>query len=161
MRESARPGRRASRWVWILVAVLVLATAVYGIFHAVGSRPAKQELDRSVDTITSALGKALTLRHQERSGEASAAQVQVELEKVKNDLEDVATAMAHARPEPGLLQTYQRAAHLADNAAKQVNALASNAPADSLDRTEARLRAMHAAAGKLRAAAASLRGNSR
>jgi hypothetical protein len=158
MREPARP---ASRWLWILTATLVLATVVYGIFHAVGSRPKKQELDRSVDTIRSALGKALTLRDQERSGEASVTQVRVELEKVRQDLEDVATMMADARPEPTLVQTYQRAARLADNAAKQVNALASDAPPDSLDRTEARLRAMHAAAGKLRAAAASLRGKSR
>jgi hypothetical protein len=158
MREPARP---ASRWLWILIGVLVLATVVYGIFHAVGSRPQKQELDRSVDTITSALRKAVTLRDQERSGKASVTQARVGLEEVKKDLEGVATAMANAQPEPGLLQTYQRVSRFADNAAIQVNALASDAPPDSLDRTEARLRAMLHAAGKLHAAAASLRANSR
>jgi hypothetical protein len=80
---------------------------------------------------------------------------------VKKDLEDVAKATADARPEPGLAQTYERISHFAVNAAKQVNALASDAPPDSLDRTEARLRAMLAAASKLRAATASHPGDAR
>ena len=152
--------KHASRWRWILIAVLVLATVIYGIVHAVRPRFKKQELDRSVDTITSALGKALTLRDQVRSG-ASVTQARGELEKVKKDLEGVASATADARPEPGLVQTYERVSHFAVNAAKQVKALASDAPPDSLDRTEARLRAMLAAANKLRAATASHPGNPR
>ena len=135
--------------------MLVLATVIYGIVHAVRPRFKKQELDRSVDTITSALGKALTLRDQVRSGQASATQARGELEKVKKDLEGVASATADAHPEPGLVQTYGRVSHFAVNAAKQVKALASDAPPDSLDRTEARLRAMLAAASKLRAVTAS------
>jgi hypothetical protein len=158
MRARAKP---ASRWRWILIAVLVLATVIYGIVHAVGPRSKKQELDRSVDTITSALGKALTLRDQVRSGQTSVTHARGELEKVKKDLEDVAKATADARPEPGLAQTYERISHFAVNAAKQVNALASDAPPDSLDRTEARLRAMLAAASKLRAATASHPGDAR
>jgi hypothetical protein len=153
--------KHASRRLWILIAVLVLATVIYGIVHAVGPRSKKQELDRSVDTITSALGKALTLRDQVRSGQTSVTHARGELEKVKKDLEGVASAMADAHPEPVLAQTYERVSNFAANAAKQVNALASDAPPDSLDRTEARLRAMLAAASKLRAATASHPGSSR
>jgi hypothetical protein len=149
MRARAKP---ASRWLWILIAVLVLATVIYGLVHAVGPRSKKQELDRSINTITSSLGKALTIREQERSGQATVTQARAEFEKVKKDLEGVATTMGEARPEPAQVQIYQRVSHFAANAAKQVNALASDAPPDSLDRTEARLRAMLAATSKLRAA---------
>lgn len=142
--------------------MLVLATVIYGIVHAVGPRSKKEhELDRSVDTITSALGTALTIRDQVRSGQASVTQARGELGKVKKDLEGVAMTMGDARPEPARVQIYQRVSHFAANAAKQVNALGSDAPPDSLDRTEARLRAMLAAASKLRAATASHPGNSR
>jgi flagellar basal body-associated protein FliL len=155
------PAKHENRWLQILIAVVVLAAVVFGVYHMVGSRAGKQDLDRSVDTITSTLGKALTLREKERSGQASVTQVRAELENVRKDLEDVAKATGHSRPEPSLVQHYQRVSHFSANAAKQVHALASDAPPDSLDRTEARLRAMLAASSKLRAAAASDRRNPR
>ena len=158
MRGRAKHG---NRWLPILIAVVVLAVAVFGVYRMVGSRAGKQDLDRSVDTITSALGKALMLRDQERSGQASVTRVRVELENVRKDLEGVARATGDSHPEPSLVQLYQRVSYFSANAAKQVHALASDAPPDSLDRTEARLRAMLTAASKLRAAVASDRGSPR
>jgi flagellar basal body-associated protein FliL len=158
MRGRAKHG---NRWLQILIAVVVLAAAVFGVYRMVSSRTGKQDLDRSVDTITSALGKALTLRDQERSGQASVTRVREELEHVGKDLEGVARATGDSRPEPSLVQIYARVSYFSANAAKQVHALASDAPPDSLDRTEARLRAMLAAASKLRAAVASDRRNPR
>jgi len=144
--------KHENRRLQILITVVVLAAVVFGVYHMVGSRAGKQDLDRSVDTITSALNKALALRDQERSGQASVTRVRAELENVRKDLEGVSKATGDSRPEPDLVQHYQRVSYFSANAAKQVNALASDAPPDSLDRTEARLPAMLAAAGKLRAA---------
>jgi len=143
-----------SRWLQIVMAVLVLAAVAFGVYRALGSRSGKQDLDRSVDKVTSALGKALELRQRERSGQAPSTYMRTQLDLLRQDLEKEAATLAKARPEPSALQSFQRVSHFAENAAKQVGALASGAPPDSLDRTEARLRMMLDRAKGLRSARA-------
>lgn len=149
MRGRAEHG---SHWLQIVIAVLILAAIGFAAYRMLGSKPGKQDLDRSVDKITSSLGEALSLRDRERSGRATQTYVRTELELLRKDLQGVADKLAKAKPEPTLLQLFQRTSHFAGNAARQVAALASDAPPDSLDRTEARLRLMLDRAKKLRGA---------
>lgn len=151
MRGRAEHG---SHWLQIVIAVLVLAAIGFAAYRTLGSQPGKQDLDRSVDKITSSLGEALSLRDRERSGQATQTYVRTELERLRKDLQEVADKLAKAKPERTFLQQFQRASYFAGNAARQVRALASDAPPDSLDRAEARVRMMLDRAKKLRAAGA-------
>ena len=139
--------------------MLVLAGVAYGMVRTMGHRPEKQEVDRSpqweelagsVDKIAASLRGAIQVRDQVRAGQVGAAQAQTELQGISNDLAAMATGLEQTSAEPRLLLSYQRVSRFASNAARQVSALASNAPPDSLDRTEARLHAMLTATGRLR-----------
>ena len=89
-----------------------------------------------------------------RSGQTDLVQARAALDSLGQDLARTAAELEQAPVEPGLGQPYERVSRFAGNAAKQVAALASDAPPDSLDRTEARLKAMVAAASRLRASIA-------
>ncbi|HKO22468.1 MAG TPA: hypothetical protein VJX91_07420, partial [Candidatus Eisenbacteria bacterium] len=138
------------------------------VVRSMGRWPEKQELDRptkrqelesSLDKIAATLGEALKIRDQVRAGQVGVAQAQTELLGMSQDLGAIARGLAQVSPGPTLLQSYGRVSSFAGNAAKQVGALASNAPPDSLDRTEARLHAMLTAAGRLRASIGPRPGN--
>ncbi|HET9941436.1 MAG TPA: hypothetical protein VFR25_10095 [Candidatus Eisenbacteria bacterium] len=146
-----------------MISALVVAAVAYGVVRTMGSKPKKQELDRSptleqldrsIDDVAATLNGALRARDRVRAGQASAPQARAELDSLRQDLERVAAEVERTQTEPSLVQAYERVSRFAANAARQVGALASDAPADSLERTEARLRAMLTAAGRLRATVA-------
>jgi hypothetical protein len=163
-----RPKKRSNRWLWIIVSLVVVAAVAYGVVRTIGSQPKKQELDRSpaglqldasMDEIAATLGGALQIRDQMRSGQMDLVEARAALDSLGQDLARTATELEQAQVEPGLVQPYERVSRFAGNAAKQVGALASDATPDSLDRTEARLKAMVAAAGRIRASIAARPGN--
>lgn len=163
-----RPKKRSNRWLWIIVSLVVVAAGAYGVVRTIGPQPKKQDLDRSparqqldgsMGKIAATLGGALQIRDQMRSGQTDSVQARAALDSLGQNLARTAAELEQVPVEPGLLQAYERVSHFAGNAAKQVAALASDAPPDSLDRTEARLKAMVAAAGRLRASIAARPGN--
>ncbi|HEX5031511.1 MAG TPA: hypothetical protein VFX78_08640 [Candidatus Eisenbacteria bacterium] len=163
-----RPKKRTKRWLWVMISALVVAAVAYGVVRTMGSKPKKQEpdrspalqqLDRSIDHVAAILTGALQVRDRMRAGPAGATQARAELDSLRQDLERVAAVAQQAETEPSLVQATERVSRFAANAARQVGALASDAPADSLERTEARLRAMLTAAGRLRASVAPRPGN--
>ena len=152
-----------------MISALVVAAVAYGVVRTMGSNSKKQELDRSptgqqldrsVDHVAATLTGALQIRDRMRAGQADATQARAELDSLRQDLERVSAEAQQTETEPSLVQPYERVARFAANAARQVGALASDAPEDSLDRTEARLRAMLVAAGRLRSSVAPRRGTS-
>lgn len=160
--------KRSNRWLWAVISALVVAAVAYGVFRTMGSKPKMQELDRSpdlqrldrsIDDVAASLTGALQIRDRVRAGQASSVQARAELDSLRQDLERVAAEAEGAQTDPSLVQVYERVSRFAANAAKQVGALASDAPADSLARTEAIVRAMLPAAGRIRASVARRAGN--
>lgn len=150
------------------MSLVVVAAVAYGVVRTIGSHPKKQELDRSpipqqlddsMGKIAATLGEALQIRDQMRSGQTDSVKARAALDSLGQDLARTSAELEHAQVEPGLVQAYERLSRFAGNAAKQVAALASDAPPDSLDLTEARIKAMVAAASRLRASIAARLGN--
>jgi len=107
---------------------MVLAAVALGILRTVLPPADKKVLTEHLGTLRSATSEALVLIEMDRTGRLTPSYLRTEASLLADDLSKTASALAAAKPEPELQESFRETSMLAARAASAMSPLLSPSP---------------------------------